>query len=158
MDLCFLLLGVKRKCDWDSNMMDCSPQPAKRPGGLLSFPMGSPQPTAIATQNPVASYQSTPSYNFAGNTTIVSNSHSVFASQTVTNPASPFNPTSSTTSTSSLVSMITNHVEDSQNSNETESSVSSNGGRESPFFRPVDSPLHNATSPEDSPHPPLPNK
>lgn len=140
-------------------MMDCSPQPAKRPGGLLSFPMGSPQPqpmsTVAHTSVPNSSYQTTPSYNFSGNN-IVTNSHTFFTSQAV-HPSSPFNPTSSTSS-SSLVSMITNHVEDSQNSNETESSVSSNGGRESPFFRPVDSPLHSVNSPEDSPHPPLPNK
>lgn len=138
-------------------MMDCSPQPAKRPGGLLSFPMGSPQPAAPIPQTsvPNTSYQSTPSYNFSGNP-VSTNSPSFFIGQTV-NPTSPFNQSSSTTS-SSLVSMVANHVEDSQNSNETESSISSNGGRESPFFRPVDSPLHPVTSPDDSPHPPLPSK
>jgi len=143
-------------------MMDCSPQPAKRPGGLLSFPMGSPQsiPSAVAqTSVPSTCYQPTPSYNFtttSSSTVVPNNSHTFFTTtQQPTHPGSPFNPNSSTSS-SSLVSMVTNHVDDSQNSNETESSVSSNGGRESPFFRPVDSPLHNATSPEDSPHPPLP--
>ncbi|CAL8094755.1 unnamed protein product [Orchesella dallaii] len=148
--------GVKRKCDWDSNMMDCSPQPAKRPGGLLSFPMGSPQPMPAIAQTSVPStcYQPTPSYNFT-TSTVVPNSHTFFTTSQPNHPASPFNQNSSTSS-GSLVSMVTNHVDDSQNSNETESSVSSNGGRESPFFRPVDSPLHNATSPEDSPHPALP--
>ena len=136
-------------------MMDCTPQPAKRPGGLLSFPMA-PQPVAPIAQTsvPNTTYQTTPSYNFTGSS-IAPASHSFFTTSQQMHPASPFNPTSSTSS-SSLVSMITNHVEDSQNSNETESSVSSNGGRESPFFRPVDSPLQHATSSEDSPHPPLP--
>lgn len=138
-------------------MMDCSPQPAKRPSGLL-FPLGSspamPVPTQPSVPNTTTNYQTTPSYNFTGNT-MVANSHSFFSTSQAAHPASPFNPASST-STGSLVSMITNHVEDSQNSNETESSISSNGGRESPFFRPVDSPLHHTTSPDDSPHPPLP--
>ncbi|CAG7667495.1 unnamed protein product [Allacma fusca] len=76
--------GVKRKCDWDSTQMDCSPQPAKRLGGLLSLQQYNQCVTPIVTNLHVR--------------------HS-----------------------------------DSPNSIETESSISSNG--DSPFFRPLDSPL-----------------
>jgi len=152
---CTVNLGVKRKCDWDSNssnQMDCSPQPAKRAGGLLSFnAVGSP----LGNQSNNATPAQYTGFNYAP----IGNSHQQFfpGVQSSHQAVSPFNPNHSSTSSSSVISMITNHVEDSPYSNETESSVSSIGGCDSPFFRPVDSPLASVTtSPEDSPHPPLP--
>jgi hypothetical protein len=104
--------GVKRKCDWDSTQMDCSPQPAKRLGGLLSLQQYNQCVTPIVTTSSVP-------INVASSMNqsimINSNNHSILNQDL--------------------------HVRhsDSPNSIETESSISSNG--DSPFFRPLDSPL-----------------
>jgi hypothetical protein len=134
--------------------MDCSPQPAKRAGGLLSFnPVGSPSGSHSTNYTSSVPYTG---FNYS----VSGNSHQQFFPGLHNQShyaVSPFNHNNSSASSSSLMSMITNHVEDSPYSNETESSVSSIGGCDSPFFRPVDSPLASVTaSPEDSPHPPQP--
>jgi len=131
--------------------MDCSPQPAKRAGGLLSFnPIGSPS----GNQSISSAHNSHSGFNFS----LSGGSHQQFfpgLHNQSHHAISPFNPTNSSAPTNTMISMITNHVEDSPYSNETESSVSSIGACDSPFFRPVDSPLASVTaSPEDSPHPP----
>lgn len=151
--------------------MDCSPQPAKRPGLLSSF-----NAAAGGSASPVSQFSSPSStvgpgggYPFSYTNTAVHQQY--FPLQQTNNPSSSshqpqqqqqqqhsstssFNPNNSSTSSNSLMSMITNHVEDSPFSNETESSVSSIGGCDSPFFRPVDSPLASVTtSPDDSPRP-----
>lgn len=147
--------------------MDCSPQPAKRAvisncGGLLSscsYPtVGSPVSQFSSPGGGPSSNNSGAGYPFNYTNTAL---HPQYfpASHPQQNSQNPQVQNSSTsTSSNSLMSMITNQVEQDSSpfSNETESVSSSIGGCDSPFFRPVDSPLAASsvtTSPEDSPRP-----
>jgi len=141
---CCIYAGLKRKCDWDSNQMDCS-HPAKRFPGLLSLNNGSGgfMNTNSSSSSPI----NCPAYT--------SNSGMNQLCSTTNSASYPVN----TSSSSSSISMVPNFSEDSPNSIETdrESSVSSVCGSDSPFFRPVDSPLGAVASPDDSSRP-LPSK